>query len=558
MAIIIPSKHIYNKDNDKIRDNVIDRIEVSAKEALPNNEYETPVYNSQQIVDKTAMKSISTIQRNTVGNVIAYSGMGSGFSCNIASIEVFDIKTIHLSIFIKKIQKNSLVSKIYYEKDNDGNNQIKYSIYGKTNKGACSQSITWSPPSSAWAGEGEATFSNYGKISFTEDTIGEEENRIDLYATRSYTKEKEYSNSVVTSNFTPQDVSNVTSFVELEDRYLIEIDFVVSMKVAMLGGFGDTITNGGYNTTLVGTYEEYIPTEIEITIYGNTIGIDLTDKTVYIPDENGNKPFSVEGNELMQTSNYSVKYKNPISVTIGSELGSSAEFALYELYGSNLSVGQILHYSKEEAEVKETPEETGDPYIIRIKSNGVWAKATGKTITAYLSKTGNNAIDENYKKTQNLYKKGKETATILCDIYDNYDIQLEVLDYSLLDDGNVWCRLNAKSVNLINDLHGNYIYLNGIEGFVQDVDETELWLFVYFYSSKAVDYLKTYEITISAKLNLCFKIGDIVIPMVYGANGNDKPMSKYKSGSPKKFKVLGTRIFYDGAVWQELTLQEIL
>jgi hypothetical protein len=45
--------------------------------------------------------------------------------------------------------------------------------------------------------------------------------------------------------------------------------------------------------------------------------------------------------------------------------------------------------------------------------------------------------------------------------------------------------------------------------------------------------------------------------MVYGANGQDRPMSLYQNGSPKVFKVLGTNIFYDGAVWQELSLQEL-
>lgn len=415
MAIRIPSAKTYNRQNPKVRDNVIERIEVGAVEVVPNNEYETPVYNSQQIVDKSAMKAMSTIQRNTVGNVISYSGMGSGFSCNIASIEVFDIKTIHLSISIKKIQKNSLVSKIYYEKDNEGNNQIKYPIFGKTNKGTCSQSITWSPPSGVWVGEGKATFSNYGKISFTEDTIGQEENRIDLYSTFSYTKEKEYSNSAVTSNFTPQDVSNVTSFVELEDMYLIDIDFVVSMKVAKLGGFGDTITNGGYNTNLTGTYEEYIPTEIEITVYGNTIGIDLNDKTVYINGEAQKKVHSVEGNELMQTSNY-------------------------------------------------------------------WFDS------------GTKAIEKMYGETQKEYALGKETATIRCSIGDYYDY-----------------KSGEKVISIDNS------------------------------TSK-----------------MSFEIGDEVIPMVYGADGKDYPMSTYKNGSPKVFVVRGSKIFYDGAIFQEIFLQERL
>ena len=53
-----------------------------------------------------------------------------------------------------------------------------------------------------------------------------------------------------------------------------------------------------------------------------------------------------------------------------------------------------------------------------------------------------------------------------------------------------------------------------------------------------------------------FEIGDEVIPMVYGADGVDRPMSRYKNGTQKVFNVVGTKFIYDGAVWQELTLQE--
>lgn len=53
-----------------------------------------------------------------------------------------------------------------------------------------------------------------------------------------------------------------------------------------------------------------------------------------------------------------------------------------------------------------------------------------------------------------------------------------------------------------------------------------------------------------------FEIGDEVIPMVYGADGADRPMSRYKDGTQKVFNVVGEKFIYDGAVWQELTLQE--
>lgn len=56
---------------------------------------------------------------------------------------------------------------------------------------------------------------------------------------------------------------------------------------------------------------------------------------------------------------------------------------------------------------------------------------------------------------------------------------------------------------------------------------------------------------------MTFELHDKVIPMVYGSDGQDHPMSLYQDGSPKVFQVVGTKIFYDGAVWQELSLQEI-
>ena len=55
---------------------------------------------------------------------------------------------------------------------------------------------------------------------------------------------------------------------------------------------------------------------------------------------------------------------------------------------------------------------------------------------------------------------------------------------------------------------------------------------------------------------MTFEVGDYVIPMVKSAQGEDKPMSRYKDGSSKVFEVVKTNFIYDGATWQELTLQE--
>ena len=56
---------------------------------------------------------------------------------------------------------------------------------------------------------------------------------------------------------------------------------------------------------------------------------------------------------------------------------------------------------------------------------------------------------------------------------------------------------------------------------------------------------------------MTFKIGDIVIPMARSATGEDKPMSLYSNGKPKQFRVIDRSVYYDGAVWQKINLQEI-
>ena len=72
------------------------------------------------------------------------------------------------------------------------------------------------------------------------------------------------------------------------------------------------------------------------------------------------------------------------------------------------------------------------------------------------------------------------------------------------------------------------------------------------------DTSKTFKVKINGeKTKMLFEQYDEVIPMVIDKNGQDNPMSFYKDGNPKKFKVLSVRPYFDGAVWQELSLQEI-
>ena len=112
MAILIPSKNIYEKQNPKVRVNVIERIEVGAVEVVPNNEYETPVYNEDLSLDNIEKIENSA---NTYKDAVATNQGGSTIrnvrgACGLKYI--LNYVTIP-EIYIPKVQKNKFISKIY-------------------------------------------------------------------------------------------------------------------------------------------------------------------------------------------------------------------------------------------------------------------------------------------------------------------------------------------------------------------------------------------------------------------------------------------------------------
>lgn len=79
----------------------------------------------------------------------------------------------------------------------------------------------------------------------------------------------------------------------------------------------------------------------------------------------------------------------------------------------------------------------------------------------------------------------------------------------------------------------------------------------YEYDEAADDHKGALAIsTQNNDLPMIFNIGDLVIPYIAVANGQTEPLSLKLNGTPKVFKVTQIRPYFDGAFWQELTLQE--
>ena len=499
MAILIPSKNIYDKQNPKVRDNVIERIEVGAVEVVEIKNNNANVYNG-------SFQDIDTFVENNSNNFYweAPTTIYNSFVVStLAYVEYNNHTYTNIEIKIPLLQQKAWVKEL-----NLGNNSnIQYNIGGYIHKGTVS--------SNKWSGIIQKAGSKAFISSLTKLSLSYKQTEEGNYSTYQIPKES-------TSSFIKYDVvsGSATAKVNVVDGgnlitvkpdiitengveyYKLSLKILVGCRIVKITSYNSVpesysilafpISNEDFNIGEA-TYEEYIPDEINLTVYGQTIGIDLTDKTVYINGQTAKKVHSVDGNELMQTSNYS-NIEQPFDISQLEIKYHSILFRYYAIisFKDNLPRAFLI-------EIKAKNKTTGaiiDTYInsgsltsatISINENDELEIISATQMDSY-------SIEGTYLNTQNLYKYGKETATIRCSINDYYDYEN-----------------NAKKIIAIDN------------------------------STK----------------KMSFSIGDQVIPMVYGADRKDRPMSINKDGSPKIFQVLGTKVYYDGAVWQELSLQEI-
>lgn len=294
MAIIIPSKYIYRKENPKVRDNVIDRIEVECNLVHSADEYSTPVYSAEY--DSVPIKEID---QNT--KIKDFTGDDKGhlslvYFLNSVGYYVGTIK-------IPRNQKNEYITKLYKgEKKENGEtvqeDVLYYTLYGNKTTQPMS-TVVYQKPNVSIPNSEIGTFT-YGKEVLEEDVLIEIP-KLPIVISKKNTVTMPAIEATVVG------VSNQSTYTVVEsDEY-----FTINLKLLTI--FTTEEMTGVYNMAslvvphdipISGTRTEYVAKRMSITVYGNTIGIDLANQTVIVGNTEGNKPFSVDGNELMQTSNY--------------------------------------------------------------------------------------------------------------------------------------------------------------------------------------------------------------------------------------------------------------
>lgn len=309
--IKIPASKIYYEQNSKVIDNQIDKIEVKQNVA-------SIISDTQNVYNETVKSGFDdnyTPQKDTQTFVGAYGNVSQNrnyYWVNIAYAEVTPTYVTKTIIIPKQI-RNSSISRIFTGADDNGNPNIKYSIRGEKKFGVAVGSIKILSVSTGLGGE----------TLHYENVIVDKPTNITKLENTTYTISKEEIDisyeSPLTINTSPQKDASVTAKIKLTDEsnileakvtptkdgknYETTLKILSGIKINKLKGSKDIDESNikNYILQLLGEYEEYIPTQVDISFYGDTISLDLKEETISVGT--GKNVYSMESNELIQSTN---------------------------------------------------------------------------------------------------------------------------------------------------------------------------------------------------------------------------------------------------------------
>lgn len=310
--IIIPSKHIYQIDNQKVIDNKVGKIEVQVKSVEPDNHYDETVYNEDinngfTLNSSPIQKREVTLFNNVVdvANPIVYFYTAYIYADN----QYYVSKTINIPI---QLDTKHIVASILTGLNSKGEKNIKYVCQGKIVQGITNSSVVFTATTSG------TNVQSYSAIIIppTNDGYYQEQENSGIFfvpTQDSYTTKNSDGTISVTAKIDIPSIDNLAeitaSEVTIEGKQYFQLslqNILCGIRITKGGGRGTAVSSATNKTVLSGSvsggrYIEYIPEMVTISVYGNTVGINLRNEVITIGD--GNNVMSFSGNELMQMTN---------------------------------------------------------------------------------------------------------------------------------------------------------------------------------------------------------------------------------------------------------------
>lgn len=332
MAIIIPSKNVFEIDNSIIIDNAISSIEVASKKPRTFREYSTEVHTVNNIDSSDTY--IKSLMANFWEFANAYGDIGNnlfvyksvkhyyvlGSFCGIIPM----YKTI--SFEIPKKSEYSMITNIFSGNNDNGEPKIQTTVrydYRETDNFALTVVPTYNESTSQ--GSASSTLVPIGGFTPTVQAANYISNSATLAASANFktVDGSDFSSYSVVNN--QQNISNASiSYNEETGNYTISLT-ILSGLTTCRGAIGSSLQDDGagnysgggvdLGTSLPsskdfsapsdnfkGRWGEYKPVSIDVSFFGNKISFKVDDEILKIGD--GSSIISVDANELVQPSNY--------------------------------------------------------------------------------------------------------------------------------------------------------------------------------------------------------------------------------------------------------------
>lgn len=305
MAIIIPSKNIYEINDNKVIDNEVDKIENTIVEVQTIRELDKPVYTDNNAYANGEKINYQNKSNEDSQAKIVNLGEGSQDYGYIASAyaEFGKRSYIVITLLIPKYQKDKVVERIR-DKDEKGNSLISIKNYGDIYTSTVTQDWTievkWND---YWGGTPNAKITEKGMLYDTNTEYKSNVPDIDIIShLRAVANITWVSATVDITNDLPNNISEVQ--LAENNRYKIVIEMPIGSYGYTLKAIDSVLSplkDGNYTVTATGNYTSTNIRRIEISVNGDIYSVDISDKDIVVG--NGEHIYSFDGNELMQTTN---------------------------------------------------------------------------------------------------------------------------------------------------------------------------------------------------------------------------------------------------------------
>lgn len=308
MAIVIPSKNIYSINFDPVIDNQIDKVEFTEKQAS--------IVESQEEVAK---QTITNFVDGNPFTIEKLNGFNDGRDIDATYIQVTDIKyTPTITINIDKKQNNKLIKSLFTGVDGNGNSNISYELFGDVQKGQVYIVLLVTG-----SGNNLTVINSEINIYPTEISTQDTTYSFSINNNHKYKSSMEFPVAFKTASVpanndlsTELEIDGGTIFstkaIETETQFSISLNLLAGFTLYKAPLTYANMEGSNYrlvtinppstlNTKYYPYFEKYIAKKVNITINGTVLSLNLEDDT--IQKGNGNKVFSFDGNELIQTTN---------------------------------------------------------------------------------------------------------------------------------------------------------------------------------------------------------------------------------------------------------------